>query len=192
MDVFTGRGLLHPDPDPGWRSWFRWTADGEPAISGDGLQISDWAPALAVARDRAIVVFGPGAAVAFGPVSRDLLLRACRQELAGWDHYEPHWSLHGGVLTACRVWWYWSEGALGSKVDAGRWAVAHAGREDRRLIRRAVDRQLTGADAGLSADTVVAFVRRVAARVERGWPHRTISTAATRSMVAWPRSWVSS
>jgi hypothetical protein len=166
LEIFTRSGLQQPDPDPGWRSFVRWTAEGAPALLGDALDLADWAPELAIARERAITVFGPTAPEAFAPIPRRLILQACREELAGWEHYQPFWSLSGGVLTACRVWWYWAEARLGSKVDAGRWALGLAEEdEDRRLIGSALERQLTGQDSDLAPADVIAFVRRAAGRV---------------------------
>lgn len=125
LDIFTCGGLQHPDPDPGWRSWVRWTAGGTPVFQGDSLQLSDWAPALAIARERAIALFGRPPFEAFGPIPRRLVLQACREELAEWDRYQSFWSLPGGVLTACRVWWYSAEGRFGSRSTpvGGPWAA---------------------------------------------------------------------
>lgn len=165
LDIFTGLGLQHPDPDPGWRSWIRWTAGGSPVGTEEKLQLSDWAPALAIARDWAIPVFGRPAVEVVAPVPPHLLLQAGREELAEWDHYQAFWSLAGGVLTACRVWWYWAEGRLGSKLEAGSWALDHVRGEERALIQNALRQQATGVEADLTAIAVIAFVGRVAVLV---------------------------
>lgn len=165
LDVFTRTDLRRPARDLRWQAWIRGSQDQEAQIQTRGsLHLSDWAPALAIARQHAVPVFGPPSAEVIGPIPHPLLLAACREELAGWgDNYEAHWSLPGGVLTACRAWWYWDQSGLGSKVDAGRWALGRV--EDPAVVQQALDHQLTGAPHNLTAPAAIAFVRDVAARI---------------------------
>jgi len=165
LEVFTLAGLRQPDTDLRWYGWIRWYGGQEPHLQTAGaLPLSDWAPALAIARRHATPLFGPPSAELIGRVPRHLLLTACREELAGWGaNYEEHWSLSGGILTACRAWWYWAESGLGSKMDAGRWALSRVG--DPTLILQALDHQTTGAPHNLTPTATIAFVRHVAARI---------------------------
>ena len=159
LELFTRAGLRRPDRDLGWHAWIRWYRSSEPRLqSGSELRSSDWAPGLALARRCAIPLMGPGPREVFGPIPRALVRAASLRELPGWEHPEPHWSIPGGVLTACRAWWCWAEAGLGSKIDAGRWALPRA--EDPEPIRWALQHYLTGESAGLTAQAAVQFIAR--------------------------------
>jgi len=72
----------------------------------------------AVCREHGVAVIGPPPAEVFGPIERNRILAAMRQELL--------WGLENApaaytVLNACRAALYAEEGALCSKVEGGRW-----------------------------------------------------------------------
>jgi len=72
----------------------------------------------AVCREHGVAVIGPPPQRVFGPVERDRVLAAMRQELLwGLENASAAYA----VLNACRAARYAEEGTLCSKVEGGRW-----------------------------------------------------------------------
>lgn len=95
---------------------------------------------MAIARESGIALFGPQPREAFGPLERSRLLKLVAQALE-WHRprlLDPHHDPLGqnSVLNAARAWRYAVTGALGSKRQGGRWAVAQGG--DTTLVERAL------------------------------------------------------
>ncbi|HET6875076.1 MAG TPA: aminoglycoside adenylyltransferase domain-containing protein, partial [Acidimicrobiales bacterium] len=130
----------------------------------------DWAPSLELTRRHGIAILGAGPRDLIGAVPEELLLGACRDELAEWASYEAHWSLPGGVLAACRAWWFWEEGGLGSKIAAAAWALVRADPADAVLIERALDLYWQAVPHDITAREVITFVGNVERKISPSRP----------------------
>ncbi len=120
--------------------------DGERVVVGGGTDGDpDLALHYAVVRQSGVAVEGPPPAELVGPVPRELVLAALRDEL-GWGI--EHGTMAYAVLNAARALRYGYEGVLCSKLDGGKWALALG--EPVAVLRPALDQQETGSDALLS------------------------------------------
>ncbi len=173
LELFTVADSRSPSVPLHWHGAIRWHRDAAHAEvhSSHGYGDVDWAPSLELTRRHGIAVFGPEPEQLIGPVSEELLLAASRNELTEWASYQPHWSLPGGVLTACRAWWFWAEGGLGSKIAAAEWALARADPGESTIIQRALDLQSRSSSSAFTPGEVISFVHAVAQRISRpvGW-----------------------
>lgn len=117
---------------------------------------------FAMTRARGVALVGPPPADAIAPVDRAALLGAMAKDLS--------WALENdragyAVLNACRCLRFLREGTLGSKLEAGEWAI-QAGVGDANLIGAALDRQ-RGADRSVDRASAATFAEKVHEELER-------------------------
>lgn len=167
LELFTVADSRTPSVPLRWHGGIRWHGDAAHAEvhSSHGYGDVDWAPSLELTRLHAIAVVGPEPGQLIGPVPEELLLAASRNELAEWSSYQPHWSLSGGVLTACRAWWFWAEGGLGSKIAAAEWALSRADPSELTIIQRALDLQSRSSSNAFTPGEAISFIDAIAQRI---------------------------
>lgn len=119
---------------------------------------------VAVARDAATRISGPPPTDVFGRIDHRVITEALIDELA---------QASGGsdttyaTLNACRAWQFAATGALVSKLDGARWALALADAGPfHGAIRRAVDHQLGEAAEQVAAADVERLAGHAIGRLE--------------------------
>jgi hypothetical protein len=75
---------------------------------------------LAMAREHAVALFGPGPADVLGEVPRPVVIEALREALDWYAREEP--TTPSAVLNACRALRFAEEGVFSSKPAGGDWA----------------------------------------------------------------------
>lgn len=125
---------------------------------GDGDLVAHFA--MACARGRAI--YGPPPQAVFRPVERPLLLQTLLSDLR-WA--EENATSEYRVLNACRCWRLIEDGSLGSKIEAGLWALSRT--DDAGLVAAALSRQRGEEGAEMEAGSVANFVAGIMRRMER-------------------------
>lgn len=91
---------------------------------------------VALLRQYGIALVGPDIEEGFGPVAPRLIMKSCAENCRIWADRDAFHDPVSGVLSVCRAWRYFEEGALGSKPDAGEWARSKL--EDRALVDAAL------------------------------------------------------
>jgi predicted nucleotidyltransferase len=126
---------------------------------------------LAVLRHAGVALEGPPPSLLFPEVPDSVLRRAFLGELR-WaaEHGPPDYQ----VLNACRIWRYFEEGHLCSKIEGGEWALGRAV-VDSDLVQVALAKQrgdtLTAPEPGRSRE----FVAKVLDQLHRDSPGRVDS-----------------
>ena len=128
-------------------------------VSGDSIEGDrDLLMHYAVCRSAGIAVFGPAPIEVFGVVSRATILSYLSDELRwGCTHGTEAYA----VLNACRAQVFASDGALVSKTEGGRIALAR-GLGPSEVIVRALSEQRGESPAGSMTSTSATFVESVA------------------------------
>jgi streptomycin 3"-adenylyltransferase len=166
LEFFALAGLRRPDRQLPWRRWIRWDTDDGPAPQPlCGRSEFDWAPDLAMARDRGIVVTGPPPAAVFGPIPQRIVLRAVIDAVRVWASRDHFGAPASGILNACRAWLYWDQGRLGSKIDGAQWALPQVPDPD--LLERALHYQRTGRPEPFDDPAVKGFIGEIYRRIQQ-------------------------
>jgi hypothetical protein len=118
---------------------------------------------LALARHHGRALAGPPATEVIAPISVDLVLTACRENVRRWANREVFHHPVSGILNACRAWRFAVEGTLVSKPDGGRWVLA---RKENSLVRGAVAHYEGEAWQPVPNERVKAFLEGVQAELE--------------------------
>ena len=115
---------------------------------------------IVACRERGVALIGPPPRQVFPEVSHAIVLAAMEREIDWAVSHEP--PLEYTVLTACRAWRYACEGVIGSKVEAGEWALIKLG--DEPVVTAALKRQ-RGGEAELTRTAVLDFAGRMHSRL---------------------------
>jgi hypothetical protein len=117
--------VSRPSAEAGWEAMIQ-LSRGE-----DGLDVRDRKRRdprlpldLALARQQAIALVGPGIETVVSPVPDALVRKASVENVRLWANRDVFYDPSSGVLNACRAWHYHAEGVLGSKRAGGEWALA--------------------------------------------------------------------
>ncbi len=84
----------------------------------DGYALLD----LAMARERGYALMGPDPTMMIATLPRLWLLQACVAQMQRWLSWYVINDRSSAVLTACRAWYYLSNGLHATKSEAGLWA----------------------------------------------------------------------